>query len=117
MKKAHSAVINKKKWIQSVNHNGNEITNRDDILKHVTHFYQELYSDEATEISENEDQDSDDFLPILIEEANYAVKTMKNSRTPGEDGTVTESIKAGGDLMNGKLTNLFNKVLEHKEIP
>lgn len=89
-----------------VNAEGEEFTNTADILKCQTNFYKDLYkqSDHKDNITiqsvlgENEsklsDKDSQDLEgEILYSELAFALKNMKNNKSPGLDGFTVEFFK------------------------
>ena len=42
---------------------------------------------------------------------------MRYSKSPGEDGITTESLKVGSTTLTPHLTNLFNTILESGKVP
>ena len=81
---------------------GNEITNHEQILKEQKAFYQKLYSKEEIApfelINDQNIKISHDYKltldrPIEMNEIRQAVKSMKNGKTPGNDGIPVEFYK------------------------
>ena len=96
-----SKVINK-----LVNEEGEEFRDTSDILKCQTDFYKELYREVNLEdrpsihsileendckLSDNESQELE--REITYAELGYALKNMKNNKSPGLDGFTVEFLK------------------------
>lgn len=87
--------------------NGVEITDPSAILAEQAHYYENLYSDKVhksnTEIEEYINNVTTPCLgydecmkcegPITLEESLNALKTMKNNKSPGNDGISAEFYK------------------------
>ena len=46
-----------------------------------------------------------------------AMKSMKNSKAPEEDQVVIEMLKLGGEVIQEKIKELYNKVLTSEKVP
>ncbi|KAI5737947.1 hypothetical protein M8J77_001036 [Diaphorina citri] len=98
--------------------NGILTKNNDEIIKIVENFYNKLYQDENKEEFnlENYWEDSD-ISPILADEVDKTIRTMKKGKSPGEDGTTIEILKAAGYQLCKVLAKLFNQCLNKSDIP
>ena len=56
-----------------------------------------------------------DKYPILREEVEAAVKSLKKGRSPGIDNIPTELVQAGGEAMISTLLTICNKIWQTGE--
>ena len=103
---------------------GKEIFDKGEIMKEVTRFYENLYTGKELERADISEMVSE--LPslsveeiesleghITLEEASYALKQMKNNKSPGSDGFTVEFFKVFwlqiGEFVIRSLNDGFNK--------
>ena len=79
-------------------------------------FYKELYSKCVPVEEDNFRSDRSDVENILKEEVAKALKEMKNKKTSGEDGFLTEILKEGGAITCNWITKLFKNCLNTRKI-
>lgn len=85
--------------------NGNLLTDQKDVLEEITSFYSNLYKKrEVEEVDlnlllppdtpklDNDERESIEGM-ITLDEAKYALKNMKNDKSPGPDGFTVEFFK------------------------
>ena len=89
------------------------LTEEQDILNRWTEYCSELYNypivgDQA--ILNCPSAALEDPLPILREEVEVAVKTLKKGKAPGVDNIPTELVQAGGDHAIDVLTTVCNGI-------
>lgn len=58
-----------------------------------------------------------EHIEINQQEIEDAMKTLKNDKTPGEDGITNEIIKHGGHTLTHHICQLFNLILQNNTIP
>ena len=99
---------------------GKSLTEEQDILQRWTEYCSELYNHKTDgdpsvlncpQATENEQ------LPILHEEVEAAVKTLKKGKSPGSDNIPAELVQAGGDALINTLTTICNKIWQSGEWP
>ncbi|KAK3894356.1 hypothetical protein Pcinc_001893 [Petrolisthes cinctipes] len=99
---------------------GNCLTEKDEISKRWTEYCSELYNHQIngdpTVLNCPQSTNLDDF-PILREEIELAIKSLKNGKTPGIDNIPGELIQNGGENMTIFLTRLCNRIWETGEWP
>ncbi len=92
---------------------GKCLTEEQEILKRWTAYCAELYNHDTNEdhavlncpqVVEEEDH------PILHEEVEAAVKSLKKRRSSGVDNIPAELVQASGDAMIDALSNMCNKI-------
>lgn len=98
---------------------GNTVTNRMELMKIATKFYEDLYtkhnntSQSFTTVTYN----TDSVPPFMESEIEISIRNLKTGKSPGPDKVTNEMIKAGKDQLIKPLTKLFNLILYRKEIP
>ena len=92
---------------------GKCLTEEPDILNRWTEYCCELYnhnSEGDPAVLDSPDTASDDPFPILKEEVEVAVKSLKKGKAPGIDNIPAELVQAGGDCTIDALTKICNKI-------
>ena len=95
---------------------GTVITNKEQILERWASFYETLYSDNF--VDSVIDVSGDEPVPLILKsELEYAIKNLKNGKSPGLDNIYSEYIKAGGEHLTKALLHLFNCILTTNTVP
>ncbi|XP_076445905.1 uncharacterized protein LOC143283546 [Babylonia areolata] len=92
---------------------GKCLTEEQDILKRWTEDCSELYGHRATgdpEVLNVPPATNNDNHPILREEVEAAVKSLKKGKSVGVDNIPAELVQAGGEAMITALTTILNKI-------
>jgi len=92
--------------------NGKCLTDDQDILNRWTEYCSDLYNyrtagdPEVLNVPESKDTDSH---PILREEVETAVRSLKKGKSAGADNIPAELVQAGGEAMISALLRICNK--------
>jgi hypothetical protein len=117
-KKAYQVIKNLTKQKQSrvstiQDKEGNCLTEEKEIIDRWTEYCSDLYNNQTlgdTEVLTCQESSNDDDLPILREEVEAAIKSLKNGKAAGADNIPAELIKHGGEAMTDVLTKICNKI-------
>ena len=91
---------------------GKCLTEEQDILKRWSEYCSELYNYRATgdqEVLNVPPATDNDNYPILREEVEAAVKSLKKGKSAGADNVPAELVQAGGEAMISALLTICNK--------
>ena len=99
---------------------GKCLTEEKEILSRWTEYCSELYNDESC--GDNAELDcsqppEEELQPILHEEAEIAVASLKKGKSAGVDNIPAELVQAGGETMIDVLTEICNRVWRTGEWP
>ena len=100
--------------------NGKRLTEDKDILKRWTEYCSELYNHKVKgdpEVLKHPPVTNIDSHPILREEVEAAVKSLKPGKSAGVDNIPAELLQAGGETMIDVLLNICNKIWQTGEWP
>ena len=102
--------------------NGLLLTESNDIAKRWTEYCRDLYNhnistDPSLLTSNDTSRDAQADLPVLREEVEAAIKTLKPGKSPGVDNVPSELIKHGGESTVEALSILCKKVWHGKRWP
>ena len=100
--------------------NGKRLTEDRDILNRWTEYCSELYSHKVKgdpEVLKHPPVTNIDSHPILWEEVEAAVKSLKPGKSAGVDNIPAELLQAGGETMIDVLLNICNKIWQTGEWP
>ena len=98
----------------------NSLTETHEILKRWTGYFAELYSHTVEgdpEVLHVSLVTNTDNYPILREEVDVAVKSLKKGKSPGIYNIPGELVQAGGDAMISALHKICNKICQTGEWP
>ncbi|XP_072380898.1 uncharacterized protein [Diabrotica undecimpunctata] len=94
------------------NKQGHAVYEQQEIIKIIEEYYSTLYRRDALtpdeEITAIQNQESEELPDITEKEIESALKGMKNSKSPGEDGIVSQMLKLGGECVIQALKTLYN---------
>lgn len=112
----------KKEIVSIYNESGEEIRDKDEIIRTIYKFYKSLYTDDRnTYIGHCSDTkqpvDINDIPEILESETMFAIKQMKCGKASGEDAVTPEMLKYGGRSLVKELTDMFNRCIHEQKIP
>ena len=100
--------------------NGKRLTEYKDILNRWTEYCSELYNHKVKgnpEVLKHTPVTNTDSHPILREEVEAAVKSLKLGKSSGVDNIPAELLQAGGETMIDVLLNICNKIWQTGEWP
>ena len=92
---------------------GKYLTEEQDILKRWTEYCSELYTHTTTgdpKVLDVPPPTNNDSYPILREEVEAAVKSLKKGKSAGVDKIPSELVQAGGEAMTDMLLIICNKI-------
>ena len=99
---------------------GKCLTEQQAILTRWTEYCMELYNHnlngDPSVLNCSQTIEDEDF-PILREEVEMAVNSLKKGKSPGVDNIPAELVQAGGDAMVDTLTKICNKIWVTREWP
>ena len=100
---------------------GKCLTEEEEIMKRWTEYCSELYNHSSSSgdpgVLEVPAATNNDMHPILREEVELAVKSLKKGKSAGVDNIPGELIQAGGESMITVLTAICNKIWRTGEWP
>ena len=102
------------------NKDGKCLTEEQDILKRWTEYCLELYNYRTTgdpEVPNVPPATNNDDYPILREEVEAAMKSLKKGKSAGVDNIPGELVQAGGEEMISALLTICNKIWQTGEWP
>ena len=100
--------------------NGKRLTEDMDILNRWTEYCSELYNHKAKgdpEVLKHPPVANTDNYPILREEVEAAVKSLKPGKSAGVDNSRAELLQAGGETIIDALLNICNKIWQTVDWP
>ena len=111
------------KFIYQIRENDSTITNKDDIIKAVHRYYQNLFESQIIDNNKIDDY-LNDFTPPLITpddktdldgvitqcEITEAIKDLQTDKSPGDDGLTTEFYKAFNSQLSPILVEVYNNI-------
>ena len=100
--------------------NGKILTEDQDILKRWTEYCTDLYNHKTSgdpEVLNVPPPTDTDNYPILREEVEVAVKSMKKRKSAGIDNILAELVQAGGEAMINTLLIICNKIWQTGDWP
>ena len=99
---------------------GTCLTQKEDILKRWTEYCSELYNHRTSgdpEVLNVPPATNNESDPILREEVEAAVKSLKKGKSAGVDNVPAELVQAGGEAMIDALLIICNKIWQTGEWP
>ena len=102
------------------NRAGKCLTEEQDILKRWTEYCSELYTHTTTgdpKVLHVSPPSNSDSYPILREEVEAVVKSLKKGKSAGVDNIPSELVRAGGEAMIDMLLIICNKIRKTEEWP
>ena len=99
---------------------GRCLTDEQDILKRWSEYCSELYNYRATgdpEVLNVPPTTDNDNYPILREEVEAAVKSLKKGKSAGADNVPAELVQAEGEALVSALLTVCNKIWQTAEWP
>ena len=109
-----------KSWIAEDLSSGKCLTEEKEILSRWTEYCSELYNYEScgdNAILDCSQPSEEDLQPILREEVEIAVASLKKGKSAGVDNILAELVQAGGETMIDVLTEICNKIWRTGEWP
>ena len=119
-KQGRTTTIQENKKTKTKKQNGKRLTEDKDILNRWTEYCSKLYNHKAKgdpEILKHPPVTNTDSHPILLEEVEAAVKSLKPGKSAGVDNIPAELLQAGGETMIDVLLNICNKIWQTGEWP
>ena len=89
------------------------LTEEQEILSRLTEYCSELYNHEScgdNAVLDCSQSLEDNLQPILLEEVEIAVASLKGGNSAGLDNIPAELVKAGGETMIDVLTEICNRI-------
>ena len=99
---------------------GKCLTEEKDIINRWTEYCSELYNHRIQgdpSILTCQESSNDDDYPILREEVETAIRSLKNGKAAGVDNVPAELIKNGGETVTDILLKICNKIWQTGEWP
>ncbi|XP_068245324.1 uncharacterized protein [Palaemon carinicauda] len=97
---------------------GNCLTEEEDILKRWIEYCSDLYNyqtnGDPNVTSCHKSSNNDDF-PVLREEVEEAMRSLKHGKAAGVDSILAELIEHGGETVTDILTSICNKIWQTSE--
>ena len=102
------------------NKSGKCLTKEKEILSRLTEYCSELYNYEScgdNAVLDCSQLPEEDLQPILHEEVEIAVASLKKGKSAGVDNIPAELVRAGGETMIDVLTEICNRIWRTGEWP
>ncbi|MGL4418375.1 MAG: reverse transcriptase domain-containing protein [Plesiomonas shigelloides] len=104
------------------NSNGQLLTENAAVLNRWTEYCRDLYNHKTepdTNILQNDQYEvrKAEDVPVLAEEVEAAIRSLKGGKSPGVDNVPAELLKLGGEMTTKILTILCQKIWEQKKWP
>eukprot|EP00745_Piridium_sociabile_P019023 TRINITY_DN2876_c1_g1_i4.p1 TRINITY_DN2876_c1_g1~~TRINITY_DN2876_c1_g1_i4.p1 ORF type:complete len:404 (+),score=105.74 TRINITY_DN2876_c1_g1_i4:2-1213(+) len=99
---------------------GNCLTEDKDIIGRWTEYCSELYNHQThgdPSVLTSQESSNEDNFPILREEVEAAIRSLKNGKAAGTDNIPAELIKHGGEAVTDILTRICNLIWQTGEWP
>ena len=99
---------------------GNCLTEEDAVLKRWTEYCSDLYNYQTQgdpNVTSCHESTNDDDFPILREEVEAAISSLKSGKAAGVDNIPAELIKHGGESVVAMLLRICNKIWQTGEWP
>ncbi|XP_043494475.1 uncharacterized protein LOC122519210 [Polistes fuscatus] len=101
--------LGKREIISIKNSKGEEIRDRDEIVRTTDKFYKSLYNTQIEKLEQAKkyhkvmNLGSEEIAEIKEDEIMYALKSMKRNKAPGEDNVMTEMIEKAAEIIVPRL--------------
>ena len=110
------------------NSHGQILSDKEEILLEVQHYYQALYESKPTQLDAQhfflqfipqslDPHSSNLMLPISSDELFVTISQMANGKSPGPDGLTVEFYKNSWDIIGREFTNIINEIHRSGYIP
>ena len=99
---------------------GKCLTEKNEVLSRWTEYCSELYNYESCEdnaVLDCSQPQEEDLQPILREEVEIAVASLKKGKSSGVDNITAQLVQAGGETMTDVWTEICNRIWRTGEWP